>query len=85
MGCCGEKRGEFHGRAPLGADRTSAAPGRRLRFSIRFRYLGATGMTVEGPASGKRYRFDRPGAEVEIDPRDRPGLAAVPNLREVRY
>ncbi len=89
MGCCGDKRGEFYGRAPVGADlhgsAGSAAPsGRHLRFSIRFRYVGATGMTVVGPASRLRYRFDRHGAELDIDPRDRPGLAAVPNLREVR-
>lgn len=36
-----------------------------------------------GPVSGRRYRFDRPGAREEIDLRDQPGLASVPNLRQL--
>ena len=90
MGCCGEKRRRFYGRAPAGAGARGAEggvapPGRRLRFSVQFRYVGATAMTVEGPASGRRYRFDRPGATLEVDLRDRLGLARVPGLQEVRY
>jgi hypothetical protein len=33
--------------------------------------------------SGRRYRFDRPGMRLEVDLKDRPSLAAVPNLRQV--
>ena len=89
MGCCGEKRAELYGR-PLVSGAGSGHPsdppaGRRLRFSVRFRYAGATGMTVQAPVSGKRYRFDRPGAVVEVDLRDRRALAAVPGLVELRY
>ncbi len=39
-------------------------------------------MTVIGPISGIRYRFEGPGARLEVDPRDRRSLAAVPNLRQ---
>jgi len=53
------------------------------RYSVVFEYVGDTGMTVVGPASGRRYRFDRRGARVVVDPRDRPGLARVPRLREI--
>jgi hypothetical protein len=38
-------------------------------------------MIMIGPVSGKVYRFDGPGACLEVDPRDRMSLAAVPNLR----
>ena len=48
---------------------------------ILFEYVGATGMTVIGPATGRRYRFDRPGATVSVDPRDAPALTAVPRVR----
>jgi hypothetical protein len=50
---------------------------------VCFEYVGQTRMTVIGGATGRRYRFDRPGARVTVDPRDRPSLAAVPNLRLV--
>jgi hypothetical protein len=39
-------------------------------------------MTVIGPVTGRRYRFDQPGAKVSIDPRDAPALSAVPHLRK---
>jgi hypothetical protein len=57
------------------------APARR--FVVCFEYIGQTGMTAIGGATGRRYRFDRPGVRVIVDPRDRPSLAAVPNLRQV--
>jgi hypothetical protein len=53
-------------------------------FVVGFEYTGRTGLTVVGPVSGQRYRFDRPGARVEVDGRDRRGLAGVPHLREHR-
>ncbi len=46
-----------------------------------FEYVGSTGMTVIGPTTGRRYRFDRPGATVSVDRRDAPGVDAVPNVR----
>jgi len=46
-------------------------------------YIGKTGLTVISPATGQRYRFDRPGMRLQIDPRDRLWLATVPNLRQV--
>jgi len=58
-----------------------AAPVRQ--FVVCFEYVGRSGLTAIGSATGQRYRFDRPGARVVVDPRDRPSLAAVPNLRQV--
>jgi hypothetical protein len=40
-------------------------------------------MTVIGPISGRRYRFDRPGARVVIDARDRPSFVGIANLKQV--
>ena len=48
-----------------------------------FEYTGNTGLTVEGPLSGKYYRFNGPGAIIEVDPRDARSLAAVPKLRRI--
>lgn len=53
------------------------------RYAVYFEYVGKSGLTVFGSATNKKYRFDRPGSRVEIDPRDRPSLAKVPSLREV--
>jgi hypothetical protein len=47
-----------------------------------FEYVGHTALTVIGPGSGLRYRFDRPGARLAVDPRDRSALAAVPVLKQ---
>jgi hypothetical protein len=49
-----------------------------------FQYLGKTGVTVIAPRTRKRYRFDRTGAVVAVDPRDQRALAAVPTLRQVK-
>jgi hypothetical protein len=48
-----------------------------------FQYTGATGLTVAGPVTGKRYRFDAPGAIVAVDLMDRASVAAVPGLKQV--
>jgi len=48
-----------------------------------FQYLGRTALTVVGPITGARYRFERPGSQRHVDPRDRPGLLRVPVLKAV--
>ena len=46
-----------------------------------FEYVGVTALTVFGPASGRRYRFEQPGATLTVDPRDHAALQSVPHLR----
>lgn len=83
MSCCGGKREALRETPPV-SPIPGAAPLRPTRtYTVYFEYLGSTGMTVLGPVTGKRYRFNGRGARVEIDLRDRPGLAAVPHLRQV--
>jgi hypothetical protein len=48
---------------------------------VAFVYTGATRLVAEGTVSRRRYRFDHPGALVEVDARDAPAFAAIPHLR----
>jgi hypothetical protein len=78
--CCGDQRKKYQN-APR---RISLLPGATepVRLSnVRFEYFGRTGLTVRGRASGKTYRFERPGFQIEADARDAASLKDVPNLR----
>ena len=62
--------------------RPIAQPVRRTLYpAVVFEYIGKTALTAIGPISGRHYRFSRPGAILEVDPRDSASLAAVPHLR----
>ncbi|HPS73986.1 MAG TPA: hypothetical protein PLD52_06790 [Bacteroidales bacterium] len=93
MSCCGKKRASFPAGPPglpapftvrqtARSPESAGEPGNSRSSSIFFEYTGKTGMTVWGAISGKRYRFEKPGSRVMIDPRDRPSLAQVPNLKQ---
>lgn len=45
-----------------------------------FEYVGATALTVVSPLTRKTYRFEKPGARIEVDLRDRSWIAFVPSL-----
>jgi hypothetical protein len=89
MSCCGQNRQRLgdldSNQQMLGffpADkRTPRTPSLSL---VYFEYIGRTGLTVTGPITGKRYRFQNPGAKIAVDSNDAPSLAAVPNLRQTR-
>lgn len=83
--CCGRHRNQLRAYAasrrsllPLEPSARHATP-----VAVWFEYFGRTGMTVRGPASGRDYRFERPGFQVAVDSRDVPGFAGIPNLRQV--
>jgi hypothetical protein len=44
-------------------------------------YTGGKALSVVGPVTGNRYRFEHPGARVGVDARDRRALATIPALR----
>jgi len=46
-----------------------------------FQYIGASGLTVQGPVTKRLYRFATHGSVVAVDSRDAPSLARVPHLR----
>ena len=79
MACCGQSRGTINTSGTVGGTKR---PPPRPRATL-FEYTGSTAMTVIGPMSGARYRFDAPGAKLQIDMRDAPSMAAVPNVRRL--
>jgi hypothetical protein len=85
MSCCGRQTSNFA--APAMPHRTapphSAAPPPPRFTHVYFEYAGQTGLTVTGPVSGRRYRFDRPGARLAVEPVDKPAMERVPHLRRV--
>ncbi len=89
MSCCGKSREQFSAGPPIRphSGRVAYPPAPQqpqvLQTRVFFEYTGRTGMTVIGRATGKQYRFDRPGARLEVDLRDRSAMAAVPNVRQL--
>lgn len=89
MPCCGKKRAGFLAgdATPRGGDTagSTSVHGRPVASAVTyFQYTGKTALTAIGPLSRQRYRFGGPGAVVEVDARDAPSLAAVPNLRQLK-
>ena len=78
--CCGKNKSRLPS-APFEATPHRARTANGLTST--FEYIGRTGLTVAGPMSGTRYRFDRPGARLEVDLRDREWLMRVPVLRMI--
>lgn len=80
MSCCGNQR------MAVRSD-TAARPPERTRAvrqtHVSVQYVGLTGLTVVGAATGTRYRFNSPGATVTVDIRDEVSLRSVPHLRRV--
>jgi len=80
--CCGNNRGRL-GRGFPGPQAPRGVPGLARPVGLTFEYVGRTGLVVAGPVTGRQYRFDRPGARLEVDPRDSASVAAIPVLRRV--
>ena len=84
MSCCGKMRLSATGPATIASAAGTEVPTQGSRQSrVFFEYVGRTGLTVIGPVTGRRYRFDRPGARLEVDLKDRRSIAAVPHLRQI--
>ena len=78
MACCGQSRRSYESVGTL--PRTGFSGGSGVPI---FEYVGATSLTVIGSSTGRKYRFDRAGARMEIDSRDQESVARVPNLRRI--
>lgn len=88
MPCCGRGSLTDLGSSPLApvprAPRQEARNEGPMRQShLIFEYFGRSGLTAIGGVTGKRYRFDRPGARIAVEPVDKPSLVSVPHLRRV--
>jgi len=78
MSCCGKGRDQAAMQR-----RSNQGPLVTGPSTVVFEYVGQTALSIIGPATRTSYRFDRPGARVIVDTRDRHSLAAVPVLRRV--
>ena len=87
MSCCGRGRSQFqtsHAHNSRQLDTSGRPfPAGAPRATVVFEYQGRARAVVVGPVSGVRYRFDGAGSRVEVDPRDRRGLLALGQLRQV--
>ncbi|HTO80804.1 MAG TPA: hypothetical protein VMQ73_01160 [Methylomirabilota bacterium] len=87
MGCCGNRRLQARATGPATPGGTEATGTVQRRAAtapeVVFQYVGTTGLTVQGPITGRHYRFASPGARVAVDGRDAPSVRGVPNLRLV--
>jgi hypothetical protein len=89
MSCCGNQRKKFNTTNPARRSREQPKAGSvrsapKRSASIYFQYTGKRGLIFVGPISRKQYRFERSGAIVAVDARDRRAMATVPILRQVR-
>jgi hypothetical protein len=89
MACCGQRRRQMTSPPmPVRQANIPAKPGGFAQSPAQhqatiFQYIGKSALTAVGPMSGRQYRFSYPGAIIQVDPRDRAALSAVPNLREI--
>jgi hypothetical protein len=89
MACCGQRRQQMRSEAiAVRLENNPAKPAGFAQLPAQqqgtfFQYIGKTAVTAVGPMSRRQYRFGYPGAIVQVDPRDRASLAAVPNLRQI--
>ena len=84
MSCCGDKRHQVQASHTLRSDsEPPATPAVPPVSGVLFESVERTGLTATGPLTCQHYRFEGPGARVEVDDRDAPSLTAVPNLRRV--
>ena len=83
----GEEASDFHRNAPRRqANGCEAATCDAVSQSVRaalvlrnpmFEYVGVTALAIVSSVTRRTYRFERPGARVEVDVRE---VAFVPNL-----
>lgn len=85
MSCCGEKRSKiYHDPWSYPGAENGANTGQSVQLpeAVYFAYTGATALTATGVITGTVYRFDKPGATLEVDRRDAAFMTGIPNLRK---
>ena len=75
MSCCGGlRRGTIHP-----ASEAKANGGAHATLGIE--YVGASALSVIGPATGRGYHFAQRGCRLDVSVRDAPGLLAITTLK----
>ena len=81
MTCCGSKRAAWsHERVAVSVAASTEQPAATRKKRI-FKYVGPGKLSLKGTASGKRYVFERTGAELEVAFEDSFALMSVRYLR----
>jgi len=78
--CCGRQRMQQRAAMANSSQRIPPPPASERSAFIN---LSNAALTIHGPVTGVAYRFDRPGARVEVDARDRVLLASLRQLRQI--
>jgi hypothetical protein len=81
--CCGRNRTQMRAATSSPSRPATNVPPQKLPSHVSFVYVGNTQMMVKGPISVVESRFERPGARVVVDWRDRVLLASIRQLRQV--
>ena len=87
MSCCGKARQAFRTTpqvSPRPMDPRAWPRPVSLGEAVSFEYTGDSTLTVIGSITRRAYRFNGPGAVLQVDVRDVPGMRAVPGLRATR-
>jgi hypothetical protein len=84
MTCCGRTQPNRTANTPVPAH-TITPPAREpappAQAAVPHTYTGASRLVAEGPVTRRRYHFAHTGAVLDVDARDAPSFAAIPNLR----
>jgi hypothetical protein len=83
MSCCNGKRRQWTA-APATQSSAARINSHSPIQTVSFEFLGEAGISVVGPITRTRYRFNMRGTRIEVDRRDAAYLAGVPNLRRAR-
>ncbi len=81
MSCCGKSRAAARTPSVSASVPFAPAVAAPVQATVQFVYTGQTRLSAEGPVTHRRYRFEAPGAVVEVDARDAPSFAAIPGLK----
>ena len=86
MACCGKSNykpvntGSWMPSAPM--DDLMHRTGENTDKTVLFKYTGKTGLTAFGSITGKKYRFNEPGAVVAVAYADSYSMIAIPHLQK---
>ena len=80
---CGTKRNLLQQDAKLLSNPATARQNKSHWADSKFEYIGKTGLSVTGPITGRRYRFNFTGDVQLIDYRDTTSVAQIQLLKQV--
>jgi hypothetical protein len=80
---CGTKRNTLQQDAKFLSNPVTAKRNKSHWADIKFEYIGKTGLSVTGPITGRRYRFNFTGDIQLIDYRDANSVSQINLLKQL--